>query len=238
LGGYRYILGTDVQFDGKGVPVLATSHMFKFSDRFIKEFLPTTIELGRSFVTLEYQSSRAGSKGLFALDNLWDGLGALTVIMPTVKYFFGKVTMYPSYHRQGRDMILYFLRKHFEDKDNLIVPLKPLVLETDKKELAELFNKDTFKENYRILNTEIRKFGYNIPPLVNAYMNLSPTMRMFGTAVNYGFGDVEETGILIAVNEILEEKRLRHIESFMNDMKEYDITSGANKLFYKGIGSK
>lgn len=238
LGGYRYILGTDVQFNEKGVPVLATSHMFKFSDRFIKEFLPTTIELGRSFVTLEYQSSRAGSKGLFALDNLWDGLGALTVIMPTVKYFFGKVTMYPSYHRQGRDMILYFLRKHFEDKDNLIVPLKPLVLETDKKELAELFNKDTFKENYRILNTEIRKFGYNIPPLVNAYMNLSPTMRMFGTAVNYGFGDVEETGILIAVNEILEEKRLRHIESFMNDMKEYDITSGANKLFYKGIGSK
>jgi hypothetical protein len=235
LGGYRYILGTDVRFDDKGIPVLATSHMFKFSDRFIKEFLPTTIELGRSFVTLEYQSSRAGSKGLFALDNLWDGLGALTVIMPSVNYFFGKVTMYPSYHRQGRDMILYFLRKHFGDKDNLIVPLKPLALETDEQELAKLFDKSTFKENYKILNTEIRKFGYNIPPLVNAYMNLSPTMRMFGTAVNYGFGDVEETGILIAVKEILEEKRLRHIESFMNDMKEYDITSGANKLFYKGV---
>ena len=132
LGGYRYILGTDVRFDEHGAPVLATSHMFNFSDRFVKEFLPTTIELGRSFVTLEYQSTRAGSKGLFALDNLWDGLGALTVVMPNVKYFFGKVTMYPSYHRQGRDMILYFLKKHFGDKDGLITPMKPLEMETDE----------------------------------------------------------------------------------------------------------
>ncbi|KAA6351121.1 hypothetical protein EZS27_001547 [termite gut metagenome] len=235
LGGYRYLLGTDVQFDEEGIPILATSHMFHFSEKFIKEYLPTTIELGRSFVTFEYQSSRAGAKGLFALDNLWDGLGALTVIMPDVKYFFGKVTMYPSYHRQGRDMILYFLKKHFADKENLITPLKPLILETDEKVLVELFNKDTFKEDYKILNNEIRKFGYNIPPLVNAYMNLSPTMRMFGTAVNYGFGDVEESGILIAFDEILEEKRLRHIESFMKDVEECKITSGANKIFFKNM---
>ena len=129
LGGYRYILGTDVRFDEQGAPILATAHMFNFSEKFLKEYLPTTIELGRSFVTVEYQSTRAGSKGLFALDNLWDGLGALTVVMPNVKYFFCKVTMYPSYHRQGRDMILYFLKKHFEDKDNLITPMKPLEME-------------------------------------------------------------------------------------------------------------
>ena len=233
LGGYRYILGTDVEIDGHGAPVLATSHMFNFSEKFIKEYLPKTIELGRSFVTLEYQSTRAGSKGLFALDNLWDGLGALTVIMPDVKYFFGKVTMYPTYHRQGRDMILYFLKKHFGDKDNLITPMKPLILESDEKELAALFCKETFKDDYKILNTEVRKLGYNIPPLVNAYMGLSPTMRMFGTAINYGFGDVEETGILIAVDEILAEKRVRHIESFIESEPDAcKLTSGANKVFY------
>jgi hypothetical protein len=215
LGGYRYILGTDVRFDESGKPILATSHMFNFSEKFLNDYLPTTIELGRSFVTLEYQSTRAGSKGLFALDNLWDGLGALTVVMPSVKYFFGKVTMYPSYHRQGRDMILYFLRKHFGDKDGLITPMEPLQLETDESQLAKLFDKETFKEDYKILNGEIRKLGYNIPPLVNAYMGLSPTMRMFGTAINYEFGDVEETGILIAVDEILEEKRMRHIQSYV-----------------------
>lgn len=234
LGGYRYLRGTDVEFDEHGHPILATSHMFDFSDKFIKEYLPTTIELGRSFVTLEYQSSRAGAKGLFALDNLWDGLGALTVVMPEVKYFFGKVTMYPSYHRGGRDMILYFLYKHFGDKDNLITPVKPLTIEASYEELAKLFDKDSFKEDYRILNSEIRKLGYNIPPLVNAYMSLSPTMRMFGTAINYGFGDVEETGILIAVDEILEDKRIRHIESYIkNNPQALEVTSGANRIVSK-----
>lgn len=234
LGGYRYLLGNEVEFDEHGKPVLATAHMFNFSEKFLKEYLPTTIELGRSFVTLEYQSTRAGSKGLFALDNLWDGLGALTVVMPEVKYFFGKMTMYPSYNRFGRDMILYFLNKHFEDKDNLITPFKPLQLETDTAVLEKIFCKESFKEDYKILNTEVRKLGYNIPPLVNAYMGLSPTMRMFGTAINYGFGDVEETGILIAVDEILEEKRIRHIESFVKQHPEaLKITSGANRVIYE-----
>ena len=232
LGGYRYLLGTDVRFDEKGAPILATSHMFNFSEQFVKEYLPTTIELGRSFVTLEYQSTRAGSKGLFALDNLWDGLGALTVVMPNVKYFFGKVTMYPSYHRQGLDMILYFLKKHFGDKDGLITPLNPLKMETEEKDLATIFYEKSFKDDYRILNSEIRKLGYNIPPLVNAYMSLSPTMRMFGTAINYEFGDVEETGILIAVDEILEDKRMRHIQSFIESHPEdCKLTSGVNKVF-------
>ena len=232
LGGYRYLLGNEVEFDEHGKPVLATAHMFNFSETFLKYYLPYTIELGRSFVTLEYQSSRAGSKGLFALDNLWDRLGALTVIKPNVKYFFGKMTMYPSYHRQGRDMILYFLNKHFTDKDKLITPMKPLELETDPALLEKLFCCDTFKDDYRILNTEVRKLGYNIPPLVNAYMGLSPTMRMFGTAINYGFGDVEETGILIAVNEILEQKRVRHIESFIQQHPEaMKITSSAVPVF-------
>lgn len=234
LGGYRYLFGDEVEYDEHGKPVLATAHMFDFSEKFLKEYLPYTVELGRSFVTLEYQSSRAGAKGLFALDNLWDGLGALTVINPNMKYYFGKMTMYPSYHRQGRDMILYFLNKHFHDADKLITPVRPLELETDPAILEEIFSCDSFKDDYRILNTEVRKLGYNIPPLVNAYMGLSPTMRMFGTAINYGFGDVEETGILIAVDEILEQKRVRHIESFVAQNPDVvKITSGANPVIYK-----
>ena len=234
IGGYRYLLGTDVELDENGQPILATGHMFHFSDKFMKDYMPQTIELGRSFVSLEYQSSKMGAKSLFALDNLWDGLGALTVVMPNVKYFFGKMTMYPSYVRKGRDMILYFLKKHFNDHDNLIKPMKPLKIETDEKELEQLFCEESFKDDYRILNREVRKMGYNIPPLVNAYMGLSPTMKMFGTAINYGFGDVEETGILIAVDEILEENRIRHIDSFIKEHPEaLNITSGANKIIYK-----
>lgn len=234
IGGYRYLFGSDWDIDDNGQPILATSHMFHFSDKFMKDYAPYTVELGRSFVSIEYQNIRKNSKSIFALDNLWDGLGALTVINPNCRYFFGKMTMYPSYIRKGRDMILYFLKKHFDDKDRLIIPIKPLKIETEESELANIFNKDAFKEDYRILNKEIRELGYNIPPLVNAYMSLSPTMKLFGTAINYGFGDVEETGILIAVDEILEEKRVRHIDSFIKEHPEaLQITSGANNLIYK-----
>jgi hypothetical protein len=234
IGGYRYLFGSDWDIDDNGQPILATSHMFHFSDKFMKDYAPYTVELGRSFVSIEYQNIRKNSKSIFALDNLWDGLGALTVINPNCRYFFGKMTMYPSYIRKGRDMILYFLKKHFDDKDRLIIPIKPLKIETEESELANIFNKDAFKEDYRILNKKIRELGYNIPPLVNAYMSLSPTMKLFGTAINYGFGDVEETGILIAVDEILEEKRVRHIDSFIKEHPEaLQITSGANNLIYK-----
>lgn len=215
IGGYRFIYGSDIRFDANGEPIIATAHgMFRFSEKFIKEYLPYTVELGRAFVSLEYQSTRMGTKSLFALDNLWDGLGALAVILPGMKYYFGKVTMYPSYLVKARDMILYFLQKHFPDKDNLVEPVEPLVIETDKTELDAIFCSENFKENYRTLKQEVHKFGLTIPPMVNAYIGLSPKMKIFGTAINYSFGDVEETGLLIAVDELLEEKKIRYIESF------------------------
>lgn len=221
IGGYRYLPGNEVKIDDKGQPILATSHMFHFSDEFMNNYMQQTIELGRSFVTLEYQNTRrTAAKSLFALDNLWDGLGALTVVMPNLKYFFGKMTMYPSFNKMARDMILYFLQKHFYDKDHLVTPLNPIQLETDENQLRELFKETAFKADYRILNGAVRELGFNIPPLVNAYMGLSPTMRVFGTAINESFGNVEETGILIAVDEILAEKRVRHIDSFVREHPE------------------
>lgn len=217
LGGYRFLCGSDVKFDETGKPLLATSHLFNFSDTFNTRFLPYTVELGRSFVTLEYQSTRSGAKGLFVLDNLWDGLGALSVIDPTLQYFFGKVTMYNTYNPEARNMILYFLSMHFPDPDGLITPIHPLETHTDLEKMKTLFKYDNFKDNYKVLNQEVRKFGINVPPLVNAYMSLSPKMRVFGTAINYEFGEVEETGILIAIDEILEDKKKRHIETYLKE---------------------
>lgn len=233
LGGYRFLPGTEIELLPNGQPNLATSHMFTFSEDFIKNHLQETVELGRSFVTLEYQSSGKIAKGLFALDNLWDGLGALTIVIPTVKYFFGKMTMYPSFHRRSRDLILHFLKKHFEDKDQWVLPITPVQLDTPVEVLDAVLYEEELKADYKLLNTEVRKYGFNIPPLVNAYMGLSPTMRVFGTAVNEEFGNVEETGILIAFEEILEQKRMRHIESFtekhpeaVDFFKEYFIAKG------------
>ncbi|MEZ3599257.1 MAG: GNAT family N-acetyltransferase [Paramuribaculum sp.] len=216
IGGYRYIIGPDIRLNPEGSPRLATSHLFRFSESFIRDYLPYTIELGRSFVRTEYQSSRAGAKAIFALDNLWDGLGALTVIHPEMRYLFGKVTMYPEYSAKCRNMILYFMHKHFPDPDRLATPINPLQTDIDVHEMRHLFHGATFAEDYRILNHAIRENGLNIPPLVNAYMSLSPTMKMFGTAVNDEFGDVEESGIFLDISEILEEKKKRHIDTFLN----------------------
>lgn len=216
LGGYRFITGDQIRRNPDGSPRIATSHMFKFSDRFLNEYLPHTLELGRSFVRYEYQSSRIGVTALYTLDNLWDGLGALTVVYPQIKYLFGKVTMYPSYNPDCRNMILYFLTKHFPDNEHLVEPITPLPTHIDNSAMEAMFTGDTFKEDYKILNKAIREHGYNIPPLVNAYMSLSPSMKMFGTAINDEFGNVEESGIFFAIEDIFEEKKGRHIGTFLS----------------------
>lgn len=231
LGGYRFLPPADITFHDNGQPYLATGHMFHFSQNFIDNFLPQTVELGRSFVTLEYQSSKNLAKSLYALDNLWDGLGALTVIIPDLKYFFGKMTMYPSFDRQARDMILHFLHRHFGDRDGLVTPVDPVQLEMSEQELNAIFTEPDFRADYKVLNRSVRQRGVNIPPLVNAYMNLSPTMRVFGTGVNEEFGDVEETSILIAVDEILEDKRRRHIETYVDP----DSLLAMRSFFFKNL---
>lgn len=216
IGGYRYQFGSQVsQEDGK--LQIATARLFDFSEQFLRDFLPYTIELGRSFIQPEYQSSKAGAKALFALDNLWDGLGALAVVHPEVRYFFGKVTMYSDFHTEARDYILSFLKKFFPDKEKMVWPFNPLEVNIEKSIIDDTFTETEFKENYKKLNKIVRSFGANIPPLVSAYVNLSPTMRTFGTSVNDVFGNVEETGILVTLADLFEEKKVRYIESFVHD---------------------
>lgn len=214
VGGYRFIKCADA-IDKKGEIHLATTELFKFSDKFIKEYLPYTIELGRSFVQPQYQPSSSNRKGLFSLDNLWDGLGALIVDNPDMKYYFGKVTMYNSFNAEARDMILYFMKFYFPDNENLVTPHVSLGYKTDKvNTFNSLFKGLSYKDGHKVLNQHVRALGENIPPLVNTYMNISATMKTFGTSANTHFGDVEETGILVTINDIYETKKERHITSY------------------------
>ncbi|GHT60836.1 hemolysin A [Bacteroidia bacterium] len=231
LGGYRFRWGNELTFDKNGQPNnIATAELFHFSQRFLDQYVPNMVELGRSFVSLDYQTTKYGYKGLFALDNLWDGLGALSVIDPNIRYFFGKVTMYNTYNPDARNMILYFLDKYFKDPEQLVYPVHPLETGTDYTKMEALFNGKSYKEDYKILNLEVRKYNINIPPLVSAYMNLSPSMRVFGTAINEDFGDVEETGILIDIHDIFEDKKKRHIESFVNEKPSKLLLQRLKKL--------
>lgn len=212
LGGYRYIMCDKLPLDEEGNPILATTRLFKFTEKFNKEYLPKTIELGRSFVQPIYQSSKMGRKSLYALDNLWDGLGSLMVDYPEKEYFFGKVTMYTNFDIEARDHILNFMNKYFEDKENLVYPHNPIEIKTHN---ADLFTGTDYKHDYKILSKLVRDKGENIPPLVNAYMSLSPTMKTFGTALNEHFGGVEETAILIKIGDVYDAKLARHISNYI-----------------------
>lgn len=218
LGGYRFIVCDNPPKDEHGNIMLATSNLFHLSETFIRDYLPYTIELGRSFVQPKYQSKTLGRKALFALDNLWDGLGALVIENPQIKLFFGKVTMYPHYNQRARDMILYFLSKHFDDPDNLVRPYKPLNILTNRKELEKEFTGKTLSEDYKILSQAVRNLNENIPPLINAYINLSPSMRTFGTSLNPHFGNVEETAILLTIDDIYLNKKSRHLNSYIKNV--------------------
>ena len=214
IGGYRYIKCKNLKVEGTEVHS-PTADLFKYSKKFINKYLDYTIELGRTFVQPLYQPSYDLRRGMFALDNLWDGLGALVIENPEIKYLFGKVTMYPDYDQLARDMILFFMHKYFPDPEHLIRPGKPLKINTSEKILNSIFTGYNYEEDYRILVQKVRKLGENVPPLVNAYMNLSSTMKTFGTALNDHFGDVEETGILITVEDINNVKKDRHISTYI-----------------------
>ncbi len=216
IGGYRFY------YPPKGctqcdIKKLASSSYFNFSKKFLTKYYPHMMELGRSFVHPDYQSRARGRKSMFALDNLWDGLGALVLVNHHLKYLFGKVTMYPHFNQKARNMILYFLKKHFNDPDKLVTPIEPADIDLHEEEMKKLFRGWRYKENYKILSSEVRKLGENIPPLINAYMNLSPTMRTFGTFINSHFGNVEETGIMITLRDIYVDKINRHLASYKQD---------------------
>jgi len=218
IAGYRVIKCKDA-IDQDGKLHLSTAHYFEFSDKFKVNYLPYTLELGRSWVQPRYQPAIDNRKGLFSLDNLWDGLGALVVINPDVKYLFGKVTMYPHFNAVARDLLMYFMEFYFPDKEGLVMPFESLKLgyKTDITSFIGIFDGLDYKEGYKKLNTKIREMGENIPPLINTYMNLSPTMMTFGTAMNDEFGEVEETGIMITLEDIYPAKKERHMVTYERD---------------------
>jgi hypothetical protein len=214
VGGYRFIRCGDAVKDENGEYMLATAHLFKYSDIFEKYYMPYTIELGRSFVQPHYQPMNDPRKGLYALDNIWDGLGAIAIDNPDIRYFFGKVTMYLNFNQEARDLILYFLHKYFPDMENLVTPKFPRGIQTDIRDLMAIFTGNSYQEDYKILSQNVRRLNETIPPLVNAYMNLSPSMLTFGTALNDTFGDVEETGILVTISDIYDMKKDRHLHTY------------------------
>lgn len=217
VGGYRFLEGYEILKSGFDNPKTPTSHLFALSDEFKRDYFPYTFELGRSFVQPLYQPNYNLRKGLYSLDNLWDGLGMLVVQQPQMNYYFGKITMYPEFNARARDLIHYFLEHYFGDKDKLVYPITELKYKTDISDFSSILAGNDYLADFKILNQNVRQLGENIPALVNAYMNLSKTMKYFRTSVNDRFGDVEETGILINISDIHEAKKERHLNHIIEE---------------------
>jgi len=214
LGGYRYYICKEAPKDTTGTVQIATTKLFRFTKKFETDYLPYSIELGRSFVKPDFQSTKLSRRSLFALDNLWDGLGALMVDNPEMKYFIGKVTMYPTLNQHIRDLMYHFIQIYFPFNESLAAPIQPLKVNNNDPEILKLFSGSNYKEDHKILSQSARELGENIPPLINTYMNISPNMQTFGTVENTDFGRIEDTGILLTIPDIYDSKKSRHVDTY------------------------
>lgn len=220
IGGYRFLNGWDAKIKEDGQPDLVMSHLFKFSEKFIKQYLPHSIELGRAFVQPDYQTTKMGFKSLFALDNLWDGLGALIHSTEQAKYFIGKVTIYNSFNTVARELIYEYMDRYFHDYERLVEPKVPVEVSEETKLKAEkIFEGNDVAGDYKLLQKAVRSEGEVVPPLFSAYIGLSNTLRMFGSMIDHDFSSTYETGIMVTMNDLLEVKRLRYIQPYIDYLK-------------------
>jgi hypothetical protein len=207
IGGYRYAVGKNYI---EQPSLLSMAHYFKFSKSFVTDYLPYSIELGRAWVNPLYQPSGDEKRSIFALDNLWEGIGALIAQHEDIKYLYGKVTIPENYNPTARNLIYNFLERNFRDKKRLLRPQKPFFSTKRNKKKIQVINVD---DDFRNTTNSVKSLGVTVPPLINAYFRLAKQMITFGTALNPELGNSFETGIMIAVNDIHPDKYARYISS-------------------------
>lgn len=224
IGGYRYLCGHDVELrendKGEKQPYITSAFLFHYSERFIQEYLPWTIEFGRAFVQPAYQKREMGVKALFALDNIWDGIGAVLYNNPQLKYMMGKVTIYPDYNPVARELLYHYLDYFHRGEDGLITPyhIHPVSLPANSP-----FTANSLQENYHILQHLIRENGTVIPPMFSAYLNLTDHLQCFGTTIETTFSNVYDTGIMIELKDVREDKKERYITPYIQWLQSKNL---------------
>ena len=214
IGGYRYLFGHEAEIRN-GQPFITSAHLFHYSDRFIRDYLPNTIEFGRAFVQPMYQKREMGVKALFALDNIWDGIGALMHNNPDIRWMIGKVTIYPDYNETARELIYNYLNLYHKGEEGLFEPYHKLPIQS----IDTPFHGTDKQENYHLLQHAVREQGAVIPPMFSAYLNLTNDLQFFGNAVNDELANVYETGIMVDLESVYPEKKERYITPYVQWLK-------------------
>ena len=152
-----------------------------------------------------------GVKALFALDNIWDGIGAIVYNNPELRWMIGKVTIYPGYNETARELIYNYLETYHKGEEGLFEPYNLLPVQ----HIETPFQGTDPQENYHILQHAVREQGTVIPPMFSAYLNITNDLQFFGNAVNDELANVYETGIMVDLNAVYPEKKERYINPYV-----------------------
>eukprot|EP00752_Nemacystus_decipiens_P016586 g14826.t1 len=220
VGGYR--LGpTDEILSQYGKDGLYTNTLFKFRKNLLRQIDPA-LELGRSWVALEYQRSYA------PLMLLWKGIGAYLCKHPKYRRLFGPVSISAEYSSMSKHLLTAFLTLHkfLPDLGRLVSPRNPMkcseVREFDRRAFSTVAGS---LEEANELIRELEADGKPIPILLKQYLKLNG--QLMGFNVDPDFGNVLDGLILIDVLSI--DKRV---------MKKYlgDESSAAYLRYHAGAG--
>jgi hypothetical protein len=205
---YRYLIGSEA-LQQKGPEAFATYELFDFSDEFICRYLPYTIELGRSVVNRQAKKKRLG---LWAA---WLGLGVIITEYPEMDYFFGKVTIPPSYPEDARDLLCNFWECVLPGQSHLVRPRAVVKVAGKGSGTSDFETNRNFETHYENLQERLKTWGVTVPPLMNSYLGLTSNIETFGTVVNRHFGNAFETSILLPIRDIHPKRREQFIESYV-----------------------
>ncbi len=206
VGSYRIGLGSEIT-KSIGNDGFYTSTIFEYDNEFKKKIMPNSIELGRSFVQKKYWNTNA-------LNYLWQGIGAFLVHHENVKYMFGGVSISNNYPESAKKMIVYYFKKWFGNENLLASAFSPFnIPETSKFEYDQIFTGNDYKEDYRILKTMLKPYGFSVPILYKHYSELcyEGGVKFLDFAVDESFENCIDGLILVDVDLIKNEKRERFI---------------------------
>ena len=221
-GSYRLGIGSDImpQFGFKGFYI---STLFKIDDSF-SEQLSHTIELGRSFVALEYQ------KEVLPLVLLLRGLAVVVVKYPNIRHFIGPVSISSWYPKFYQSLIYeYVTKKHpvGEELSNKIKPITPFTPDFLKVDVETLLEKnmgsiDRFdKFMFRLSNG-----GYRIPTLFKKYLKLNAKFLCFN--VDPDFNDTLDALLFLTFTDFPEDE----VMPLFRDSNEEEIDAVRKRFGY------
>ncbi len=205
VGAYRVGQGREI-YDVFGASGFYTNSLFLFSKDF-EEFLPHSIELGRSFVQSKYWGSRA-------LDYLWYGIGAYLKKHQFVKYMFGPVSLSNSYPDEAKKLLIYFYSKYFPAPKKYATSKNPFVLSRhEEEEFDSYFSFINYDEDFRKLKNLLKNYGCVVPVLFKQYSELCEPGGVYFSdfGVDPDFGDCVDGFIIVEIDKILPAKRERYM---------------------------